>query len=177
MTLSVFGCGYLGAVHAAAMAALGHQVIGVDVDDAKIEPAGRRTRPVLRARLPDSLLEPQATGRLGFSTDIADAASATVHFICVGTPQKRGENAADLHLCRRGDRARCSAVAEPGDLVVGKSTVPVGTAERLADQAGRGAPDATLVLEPRVPSRGPSRSRTPCSPDRLVYGVAGRRRG
>ena len=80
-----------------------------------------------------------------------------MHFVCVGTPQKRGENAADLRLRRRRRSTTLLPLLKPGDVVVGKSTVPVGTAERLAERIAEREPGADAGLEPGVPARGPRR--------------------
>ena len=95
MRVSVIGCGYLGAVHAASMAELGHEVVGVDVDAAKIDALSGARTPFFEPGFEDLLARTLATGRLRFSADMADAAGSQVHFLCVGTPQKRGEYAAD----------------------------------------------------------------------------------
>ncbi|WP_269447358.1 3-hydroxyacyl-CoA dehydrogenase NAD-binding domain-containing protein, partial [Brevibacterium casei] len=84
MKVSVIGCGYLGAVHAAAMASLGHEVVGVDVDEAKVSALREGRPPFFEPGLADLLLEAQDKGSLDFTTDIADAAEARVHFVCVG---------------------------------------------------------------------------------------------
>ncbi len=169
LRISVIGCGYLGAVHAACMAALGHEVIGIDVDARKIEALAAGRPPFYEPELPELLSETVATGRLQFSSDISDAAGATVHFICVGTPQKRGENRADL---RAVDAAMTSllGILKPGDVVVGKSTVPVGTAERLVEMMAEVEPTATLAWNPEFLREGHAVKDT-FSPDRLVYGV------
>src|SRR6188768_71963 len=127
MKISVIGCGYLGAVHASAMAELGHEVVGIDVDADKIAALAEGRTPFFEPGLPEVLTSALATGRLRFSTDIAYAEGAEVHFIAVGTPQKKGSHAADL---RYVDAAVAALLPHlnPGDLVVGKSTVPVGTA-------------------------------------------------
>ena len=96
MRISVIGCGYLGAVHAASMASLGHDVVGIDVDPDKIARLAAGTAPFYEPGLPELLDEVSGTGRLTFSTDMAAAAGARVHFLCVGTPQKHGEFRADL---------------------------------------------------------------------------------
>ncbi|WP_344812844.1 UDP-glucose/GDP-mannose dehydrogenase family protein [Microlunatus aurantiacus] len=169
LRISVIGCGYLGAVHAACMAALGHEVIGVDVDARKVEALASGRPPFYEPELPELLSEMVATGRLQFSSDISDAASATVHFICVGTPQKRGENKADL---RAVDAAMTAllGIVKPGDVVVGKSTVPVGTAERLVEMMAEVEPAATLAWNPEFLREGHAVKDT-FHPDRLVYGV------
>jgi UDPglucose 6-dehydrogenase len=94
--ISVFGCGYLGAVHAACMANLGHEVTGIDVLEPLVQSLNRGEAPFFEPGLPELLQDGIGAGRLIFSTDAAAASGADVHFICVGTPQKRGENAADL---------------------------------------------------------------------------------
>src|SRR5947209_3112167 len=97
MKLSVIGTGYLGATHAAAMAELGHEVIGVDVDEAKVARLSAGEIPFYEPALPELLSKHVAAGRLRFTTDLAEAAEfADLHFVCVGTPQKVGEYAADL---------------------------------------------------------------------------------
>jgi UDPglucose 6-dehydrogenase len=132
MRISVIGCGYLGAVHAACMAKLGHEVVGIDVDDQKISTLSAARAPFFEPGLDELLRDVQETGRLSFTTDISAAAGSTVHFICVGTPQKKGENGADLRYVDAAVEALLPHT-RPGDIVVGKSTVPVGTASRLSD--------------------------------------------
>src|SRR5450631_3788128 len=167
MHISVIGCGYLGAVHAAAMARLGHDVVGVDVDEAKVNALAAGRAPFFVLELAELLTETLATGRLRFTTDIAEIKGAGVHFVCVGTPQMRGEFAADLTYVDAAFAAVLPLVSE-GDLVVGKSTVPVGTAEGLArDFEGSGA---TLVWNPEFLREGFAVQDT-LHPDRLVYGV------
>src|SRR3954465_2867890 len=130
MKISVIGCGYLGAVHAASMAELGHEVVGIDVDVKKVESLAKATPPFYGPGFEELLQRTLATGRLRFSTDFADAAGSQVHFVCVGTPQKRGEYAADMRYVQ-GATESLIGVVSSGELVVGKSTVPVGTAARL----------------------------------------------
>ena len=89
MRLSVIGCGYLGAVHAAAMASIGHEVVGIDVDGRKIDALSRGEAPFFDPGLPSILSDGIASGRLTFTTDVAAARGAKVHFIGVGTPQQR----------------------------------------------------------------------------------------
>ena len=169
LRISVIGCGYLGAVHAACMASLGHDVVGVDVDAVKAAELAAGRSPFYEEGLTELLQEGESSGRLRFSSDTAAIADAQVHFICVGTPQKRGENSADL---RHVDAAVTQMLPhlKPGDLVVGKSTVPVGTAERLAEQIAAAEPAATLVWNPEFLREGHAVHDT-ISPDRLVYGV------
>ena len=170
MKLSVIGCGYLGAVHASAMAELGHEVVGIDIDANKIEQLAAGKPPFYEPGLPEILTSAMASGRLRFSIDIADAAGAQVHFIGVGTPQKAGSHAADLAYV---DAAMTSLLPHlaAGDLVVGKSTVPVGTAARLAAVIEASGTGATLAWNPEFLREGFAVKDT-ISPDRLVYGVA-----
>ncbi|GAA2239772.1 UDP-glucose/GDP-mannose dehydrogenase family protein [Herbiconiux moechotypicola] len=170
MKISVIGCGYLGAVHAAAMAELGHEVVGIDVDERKIEALAAGRAPFFEPGLPEILTSAGASGRLSFSTDMADVKGATVHFIAVGTPQKAGSYSADLTYV---DAAVDSLIPhlKSGDLVVGKSTVPVGTAARLADKVTSAVPGANLAWNPEFLREGFAVEDT-ISPDRLVYGVS-----
>ena len=131
------------------MAKLGHEVVGIDVLEGQVAALARGKAPFYEPGLPELLTEASATGRLRFTTDASEAADAEVHFICVGTPQRRGENAADLRYVY-GALDDLMPYLKPGDAVVGKSTVPVGTAERLAERIGDAVPEATLVWNPEV---------------------------
>ena len=168
MKLSVIGCGYLGAVHAASMAELGHDVVGIDVDAAKIAMLSEGRAPFFEPGLPEILTSALATGRLRFSTDLADAHGAVAHFIAVGTPQRKGSNAADLTYVDAAVDALIPYLSE-GDLVVGKSTVPVGTAARLAEKV-RANSAADLAWNPEFLREGFAVEDT-IRPDRLVYGL------
>jgi UDPglucose 6-dehydrogenase len=165
--ISVIGCGYLGAVHAACMTTLGHEVVGIDVDERKIAALREGRAPFYEPGLPEILAEASATGRLTFSSDMADAQGADVHFICVGTPQAHGEFRSDLTYVDAATTA-LRAYLRPGDVVAGKSTVPVGTAERLAELL---APTgATVVWNPEFLREGFAVQDT-LHPDRIVYGL------
>ncbi|MDH6531890.1 UDPglucose 6-dehydrogenase [Aurantimicrobium minutum] len=170
MRVSVIGCGYLGAVHAAAMADLGHDVIAVDVDAEKIATLRAGLPPFFEPGLPEILSTSLASGRLNFTTEMADVAGATVHFIAVGTPQSDASGAADLRFV---DAALDALIPHlgPQDIVVGKSTVPVGTAERLAERLLTAGSTATLVWNPEFLREGFAVKDT-LAPDRLVFGVA-----
>ena len=167
MKISVIGCGYLGAVHAACMADLGHDVVGVDVDPAKIGQLSSGVAPFFEPGLGDVLTSSLATGRLRFTTDISEVRGARVHFVAVGTPQLGDSYAADLRYVDAAFQALL-AVLEPGDLVVGKSTVPVGTAARLAELVESAG--ARLAWNPEFLREGFAVKDT-LSPDRLVYGI------
>ena len=170
MRISVIGCGYLGAVHAACMAKLGHEVVGIDVDARKIADLSAARAPFYEPGLEALLEDVQETGRLSFTTDMAAAAGSDVHFICVGTPQKKGENGADMTYVDAATIGLLPYLAA-GDLVVGKSTVPVGTAARLSTVIKEHQPDAHLVWNPEFLREGHAVDDT-LHPDRFVYGVS-----
>jgi UDPglucose 6-dehydrogenase len=169
MKISVVGCGYLGAVHAAAMARLGHQVVGVDVDKAKVALLSKGEPPFFEPGLAELLTAELAGGRLRYSADMADVNGCDVHFVCVGTPQKRGEYAADMQYVEAAVEALAPHL-RAGDVVVGKSTVPVGTAARLAKLVAEVTPGAVLAWNPEFLREGHAIEDT-VSPDRLVYGI------
>lgn len=171
----MIGLGYLGAVHAASMAKLGHDVVGVDVDASKVEALAAGKSPFFEPGLEELLTEVGETGRLSVTTDMADVAGAQVHFVCVGTPQSADGYAADLTYVD----AAVSELAKhlgPDDLVVGKSTVPVGTAARLADVVAGAQPGAILAWNPEFLREGFAVKDT-LHPDRIVYGVPDGERG
>ena len=151
------------------MAELGHEVVGIDVNAASVERLSRSEAPFFEPGLPEVLGSANGSGRLRFTTDPGAAAQADVHFVCVGTPQKRAEYAADLRYVDAAIEALLPHL-KPGDVVVGKSTVPVGTAERLADLVTATEPGAVLVWNPEFLREGKAVQDT-LSPDRLVYGV------
>lgn len=168
MKLSVIGCGYLGAVHAAAMASIGHDVVGFDIDAAKIERLAAGEAPFFEPGFDGLLQQTLKTGRLRFTSKPAELASANVHFIAVGTPQREDSDGADLRFVDAAVTGLLPHLSA-GDLVVGKSTVPVGTAARLAEQV---APTgASLAWNPEFLREGFAVQDT-LSPDRIVYGVA-----
>src|SRR5215207_9834861 len=170
MKISVIGCGYLGAVHAATLASMGHTVTGIDVDAAKVEQLGSGAAPFFEPGLDELLRDGLGSGRLRFSGDYADAAGAEVHFLCVGTPQSKTSNGADLSYLLAATQALLPHLARRS-AVVGKSTVPVGTVELLGGiLAGR--PDVMLGWNPEFLRQGTA-VKDSLVPDRLVYGVAG----
>ncbi|MGN7190869.1 UDP-glucose dehydrogenase family protein [Curtobacterium sp. SAFR-003] len=168
MRISVIGCGYLGAVHAASMAKLGHEVVALDVDPDKIGRLAAGDAPFFEPGLPETLAEALASGRIEFTTDPSRVAGARVHFLAVGTPQGPS-GAADLTYVDAAVTGLLPHLA-PGDLVVGKSTVPVGTAARLAERVRAVQPEATLVWNPEFLREGFAVQDT-ITPDRFVYGV------
>ena len=169
LKVSVIGTGYLGATHAACMSSLGFEVIGVDVDAAKIELLTAGKVPFYEPDLEDLLQKEIASGRLTFTTDFKAIADADVHFICVGTPQQEGSLAADLKYVDAALEA-VAAICKPGALVVGKSTVPVGTAARLRERLLKINPGADLAWNPEFLREGFAVEDT-LHPNRLVVGV------
>jgi UDPglucose 6-dehydrogenase len=168
-SLTVIGCGYLGAVHAACMAHLGHDVVGIDTDLSVVEMLSAGKAPFFEPGFQDMLEAALATGRLTFTSDITAARGRAVHFVCVGTPQKRNEYAADMTHVDAAVGALAPQLSA-GDLVVGKSTVPVGTARRLADMIAAAEPGAMLAWNPEFLREGFAVQDT-LHPDRLVFGL------
>ena len=170
--ISVIGTGYLGATHAAAMAALGFDVVGFDTDAEKTRALGLGKVPFYEPGLDELLSEQVTAGRLRFTTDVADAVGeADVHFICVGTPQQPGSNAANLSYVEAATRAVAEHLTRDA-LIVGKSTVPVGTAARLREIVARHAPagiHVELVWNPEFLREGKAVEDT-LHPDRIVIG-------
>ncbi|MZF90964.1 UDP-glucose/GDP-mannose dehydrogenase family protein [Streptomyces sp. SID5643] len=174
MRLTVIGTGYVGVVHAACMADIGHEVLGVDLDAERIAALADGRPPFYEPGLPGMLRRTVEAGRLRFTTSPAEAARfADTHFICVGTPQRPGSGAAELghveaavdglapHLCDSGyERV----------LVVGKSTVPVGTATRLAARLRATAPAADVAWNPEFLREGCAVQDT-LRPERIVVGT------
>ncbi|MEZ0093992.1 UDP-glucose/GDP-mannose dehydrogenase family protein [Streptacidiphilus sp. EB129] len=173
MRLTVIGTGYLGATHAACMAEIGHEVLGLDVQTERIAALQSGRVPFYEPGLEDLLAKHVASGRLRFTTSYAEAAEfGEVHFSCVGTPQKSGEPGADLRHVDAVVDSLAPHLHHP-TLLVGKSTVPVGTAERLAERLARLAPagaDAQLAWNPEFLREGFAIDDT-LRPDRLVFGL------
>ena len=168
MKISVVGCGYLGAVHAACMAELGHDVLGIDVDDTKVAALSAGRAPFYEPGFEELLARALGTGRLRFTTTPGDdLADVDLHFIAVGTPQS-DTGAADLSYVDAAV-ATLLAGAAPGSVVVGKSTVPVGTAAHLADRLAER--DIALVWNPEFLREGFAVADT-LHPDRIVYGLS-----
>ena len=169
LKLSVIGTGYLGATHAAAMSSLGFEVVGIDVDSSKIELLRQGRVPFFEPDLDDLLTAEVKSGRLTFSTNFADAADCDVHFICVGTPQKKDSLAADLSYVDASVEA-IAPHAKSGSLIVGKSTVPVGTAARLSALLSELNSSVELAWNPEFLREGFAVEDT-LRPNRLVVGV------
>ncbi|RYP87774.1 UDP-glucose/GDP-mannose dehydrogenase family protein [Nocardioides guangzhouensis] len=181
MQVSVIGTGYLGAVHAAGLAELGFDVVGIDHDAAKVAALGAGRAPFYEPGLEPLLRKGTESGRLRFTTDVAAAAGADVHFLCVGTPQQPDGLRADLSHLDAAVDALAGVLADGAagrpprrpTLVVGKSTVPVGTAARLATRLQEVAgPGVELAWNPEFLREGHAVDDT-LRPDRIVLGVAG----
>jgi UDPglucose 6-dehydrogenase len=173
MNITVVGTGYLGATHAACLAELGHTVVGLDTDPATVASLGRGELPFFERDLPELLREHVASGRLTFTTDPAAAAGSELVFVCVGTPQRPDGLAADTSQVTDAVRAVVPHLRSDC-VVVGKSTVPVGTAAGLQDLADSVAPDGVgvrVAWNPEFLREGHAVEDT-LRPDRLVLGVA-----
>ncbi|MEJ8648455.1 UDP-glucose/GDP-mannose dehydrogenase family protein [Streptomyces sp. MS1.AVA.3] len=182
LKITVIGTGYLGATHAAAMAELGFEVLGLDVVPEKIEMLQRGEVPMYEPGLEELLRRhvdgiEGSTGRLRFTTSYEEAgAFGDVHFVCVNTPQKHGEYACDMSYVENAFDSLAPHLTRPA-LVVGKSTVPVGSAARLAERLTAAAPAgaaAELAWNPEFLREGFAVKDT-LHPDRIVVGVAGER--
>ncbi len=173
LKLSVIGTGYLGATHAAAMSSLGFQVVGIDVDEQKITMLREGKVPFFEPDLEELLEAEVKTGRLTFATDFSAISDCDVHFVCVGTPQKKDSLAADLTYVDASMKAVASH-AKAGSLIVGKSTVPVGTADRLSRIVKEINPDIELAWNPEFLREGFAVEDT-LRPNRLVVGVTSNR--
>ncbi|MDQ3326404.1 MAG: UDP-glucose/GDP-mannose dehydrogenase family protein [Actinomycetota bacterium] len=173
LRLTVIGAGYLGVTHAACMAELGYDVLAVEIDSDKVATLAQGRIAFYEPDLQELLSRHVASGRLRFTSSPAEAAAfGDVHFVCVGTPQRRDGLAADLSQVD----AAIDQLAPHLDgrcLVVGKSTVPVGTAARLSERLAAHAPpgsDVELAWNPEFLREGKA-VRDTLAPDRLVFGV------
>jgi len=174
MRITVIGCGYLGATHAACMAELGHEVLGLEIDELKRKTLEKGEVPFHEPGLPDLLSKHVASGQLRFTDSFEEAADfGDIHFICVGTPQAKRGLGADLSYVFGAVEALAPHLTRP-TLVVGKSTVPVGTAAALAAKLEQLAPvgaQAEIAWNPEFLREGYAVKDT-LTPDRLVFGVS-----
>ncbi|WP_367319407.1 UDP-glucose/GDP-mannose dehydrogenase family protein [Streptomyces sp. HUAS ZL42] len=174
MRLTVIGTGYVGAVHAACMAEIGHEVLGVDIDAERIGALGAGRPPFYEPGLSGMLKRMVDAGRLRFTTSLAEAARfAGTHFVCVGTPQQPGSGASDLRYVEAAVDGLAAHLHDSGHdrvLVVGKSTVPVGTADRLARRLRAVDPTADVAWNPEFLREGCAVQDT-LRPERIVVGV------
>jgi len=170
MRISVIGLGYLGATHAVAMATLGHEVIGIEPDQSRLEPLKNGVVPFYEPGLQDALKKVIAAGKLSFQNSHDEkSAAAEVHFICVGTPQQEGKETADTSYVFSAAK-QLAAVLKPESLVVGKSTVPVGTARHLISSIQEIAGfEPRLCWNPEFLREGTALEDS-LAPDRIVIG-------
>ncbi|GAB3688840.1 UDP-glucose dehydrogenase family protein [Nocardiopsis oceani] len=173
MRVSVIGTGYLGATTAACLAEMGFEVLGLDVDEAKINMLRSGDVPFYEPGLEELLAENLKTGRLHFTTDFAEAAAfADLHLICVGTPQRDDSGAADLSYVNSAVELLAPHLTRP-TVIVGRSTVPVGTAATLAARLAALAPvggEAELGWSPEFLREGFGVEDT-LRPNRIVIGT------
>jgi UDPglucose 6-dehydrogenase len=176
LTVGVVGLGYLGAVHAAGMAALGHRVVGYDIDARKVGALSRSEAPFFEPGLEELLATVQGgtsaaggSDNLLFTHDVTDLQGADVVFVAVGTPQRKGELAADTSHVAAAVESLAATLRSPA-LIVGKSTVPVGTAAGITDRLAGIAPHLELAWNPEFLREGHAVFDT-LYPDRLVFGV------
>ena len=170
--VTVIGAGYLGLTHAVCLADLGHEVLALDVDADRITRAARGEAPFFEPGLEPLLRKNLDAGRLRFTGSYDEAGSfGDIHFLCVGTPQADG-GAADLSYLHAAADALAPHLRRPS-LVVGKSTVPVGTARALLDRLRTRAPDGVpvdLAWNPEFLREGHA-VQDSLTPDRFVFGV------
>ncbi|MFH8737125.1 UDP-glucose dehydrogenase family protein [Streptomyces sp. NPDC017964] len=172
MKLTVIGCGYLGATHAACMAELGHEVLGMDSDMDKVAVLNSGKAPIHERDLDDLIAKHTASGKLRFTASYAEAATfGDLHFIGVGTPQQPGENAYDLSHLFTAVRQLAPRLKNPAVIAV-KSTVPVGTAPRVRELLHEFAPAGDAIEVAWNPEflRESFAIEDTLRPDRLVLG-------
>ena len=171
--VTVIGTGYLGLTHAVCLADLGHEVLAIDVDAEKIAQAARGEAPFFEPGLEPLLRKNLDSGRLRFTMSFAEVgAFGDIHFLCVGTPE--GESGrADLRSVYAATQALAPYLASPC-LVVGKSTVPVGTARQVMNRMRAIAPAGGLLDVAWSPEflREGFAVQDSLAPDRIVLGVA-----
>ncbi|GJF30288.1 UDP-glucose 6-dehydrogenase [Kitasatospora sp. NE20-6] len=173
MKLTVIGCGYLGATHAAAMAELGHQVLGMDTDTFKVEALNKGQAPFVERGLDDLLAKHTAVGNLRFTASYSEAAEfADIQFLGVGTPQQDGSGAYDLTHLHSAVR-RLAPRLRDGALIIGKSTVPVGTVAQLRQTLDEHTPAGVSVRLAWSPEflRESFAVQDTLEPDRIVLGI------
>ena len=170
MKVTVIGLGYLGATHAVAMAELGHEVIGIEPDSKKLESLAAGILPFHEPGLDAALPKAISSGKLKFQSEHNElSASADLHFICVGTPQTKGSDAADTTYVVAAAKELAKWI-KPTAVVAGKSTVPVGTAATLREAMNEIAGfDVHLAWNPEFLREGTALEDS-LKPDRIVVG-------
>ena len=170
MKISVVGCGYLGAVHAASMAQLGHDVVGIDVDLPKVEALQLGKAPFYEPGFDDLLTASLASGRLVVQRRLRRRRPTRRSTSSASGRRRSAASTPRTCATSRPRSSRCCPCCGPGTLVVGKSTVPVGTAARLAELVATKVPGAILAWNPEFLREGFAVEDT-LHPDRLVYGL------
>ncbi len=175
--LTVYGTGYLGTTHAVCLAELGFDVLGLDVDPPKIASLAAGRLPFFEPELEELLCRGLRSGRLRFTTSYREAVSfSDLHFICVGTPQRGDGYGADLSQLHACVDALAPLLSTPC-LVVGKCTVPVGTATLISERLAQLSPAGTaveLAWNPEFLREGHAVADT-LHPDRIVVGTQSNR--
>jgi UDPglucose 6-dehydrogenase len=176
LRVTAIGIGYLGLTHAACMAELGHEVLAIDTDQERVARVSAGKMPFFEPELEELMRKGLESGRLRFTTSYEEIGQfGEVHFLCVGTPQG-ADGAADLSQVTGAVDALAPYLRSPC-LIVGKSTVPVGTARKLTDRIHAAAPagsDVELAWNPEFLREGNAVQDT-LRPDRLVFGVTSER--
>ena len=172
LRVTAIGIGYLGLTHAACMAELGHDVLAIDTDHERVARVSAGEMPFFEPELEELMRKGLESGRLRFTTSWEEIGEfGEVHFLCVGTPQG-ADGAADLSQVNGASDALAPYLRSKC-LIVGKSTVPVGTARKLAARLQAAAPagaDVELAWNPEFLREGNAVQDT-LRPDRLVFGV------
>ena len=169
MRISVIGAGYLGATHALCMASLGHEVVVVDIDAERIQQFNEGSIPFFEPGLAELFQKVRQSGKLSFTTQMQNISGCEMHFLCIGTPQSKDGMRADLSALE----SAFSSVLEHatvGSTIVGKSTVPVGTAQRLADVIESHQKQLALNWNPEFLREGHAVADT-LHPNRIVIGA------
>jgi UDPglucose 6-dehydrogenase len=169
LKLSVIGAGYLGAVHATALASVGFEVIAVDTDQNRVAQLNKGVAPFFEPNFDEMLEDEMRSGRLLFTADVSAIKDADLHFVCVGTPQSATSGAADLSYLNSAID-NLLKFAKSGSLIVGKSTVPVGTASALLNKIQAERPDLDLAWNPEFLRESFAVEDT-LNPSRIVVGV------
>lgn len=175
MKLSVIGLGYLGAVHAVSMVELGHSVIGLDVDEYRVSQLSDGIAPFYEPRFTSLLQRGLDSGRLRFTTKYSDLEHVDVHFLGIGTPQRKDGLGSDLTHVDEAIESLAKILPQASGretLVVGKSTVPVGTSRKLVSLLDH-LNDVHLIWNPEFLREGLA-VKDSLNPDRVIYGVGDR---
>ena len=174
LRVAVLGTGYVGATHAACLAEAGHDVVGIDQDAERVAALCDGHAPILEEGLDDALAAGLASGRLRFSTRLDATAGADVHFVCVGTSGTTADAGIDLSALEDLLISLAPLLTGPS-VVVGRSTVPVGTARRMRDLLRSKAPagdDVAVAWNPEFLREGSAMADSR-RPHRVVVGTCG----